>query len=76
GVALHAADLDALVHPDEAGRLAGFNQEQPDGLFLVRPDGHIAWRHAHADLPQADELSAIFASLFHLGLPARAAALH
>ena len=76
GVALHAADLDALVHPDEASSLAGFNQRQPDGLFLVRPDGHIAWRHVHADLPQADEVIGIFASLFHLGLPARAAALH
>ncbi|HTD05113.1 FAD-dependent monooxygenase [Undibacterium sp.] len=68
-VAIDAADLNIVTHPDDASRLANLNDQRPDGLFLVRPDGHTAWRHNRSEPVQVAELITVFADLFCLDRP-------
>jgi 2-polyprenyl-6-methoxyphenol hydroxylase-like FAD-dependent oxidoreductase len=50
-----APDLD-----DPAGRLARAYRLERGGAVLVRPDGHVAWRH---DVPVADPAAALAAAV-------------
>ncbi|ODV43547.1 hypothetical protein AWV79_16475 [Cupriavidus sp. UYMMa02A] len=57
---MHGVDIGAAIHCADRQELSLWNRGLPDGVLLVRPDGHIAWRHASAtDLQPEDVLAAL-----------------
>jgi len=55
---VRSADLNALVPEAVRPLLAGWAQGSADCMVMIRPDGHIAWRHMGAAPVAADDLTA------------------
>lgn len=69
GLAVLGADLGDLAHPDALRQLRAWNSGGPDAAILVRPDGHIAWRHASQEQLQADDVSTALCSVLQVPIP-------
>lgn len=55
---VRSADLNALVPEAVRPLLAGWAQGSADCMVMIRPDGHIAWRHMGAAPVAADDVTA------------------
>ncbi|MDF3836892.1 hypothetical protein P3W85_28660, partial [Cupriavidus basilensis] len=69
GVPVHGVDLDAVVHRDDLPRLHAWNGGRPDIAVLVRPDGHIAWRHASAAGMQLGDVLGPLCTVLQIPVP-------
>ncbi|EYS94821.1 hypothetical protein CF68_23770 [Cupriavidus sp. SK-4] len=58
GLPVHGVDIGAVIHCADKQQLSLWNRGLPDGVILVRPDGHIAWRHASVTDVQAEDVLA------------------
>ncbi|KJK20851.1 hypothetical protein UB46_30495 [Burkholderiaceae bacterium 16] len=71
GVAVHAVDLDAVTHHADRPQLSAWNLGLPDAAILVRPDGHIAWRHAAATDARLEDVLGALCRVLQVPVPSR-----
>jgi hypothetical protein len=74
GVPVRGADLNVLASPAARQMLATWTPDDTDCLVLVRPDGHIAWRHVGSGPVNAGDLVSVLGQV--LQLPAGTALGH
>ncbi|TCW80290.1 hypothetical protein C5O80_26025 [Burkholderia sp. SRS-46] len=76
GLPVHGVDIGAAIHCADKPQLSLWNRGLPDGVVLVRPDGHVAWRHASATDVQPEDVLAALCRVLQVPMPSpRCAAL-
>ena len=63
GVPLRVVTVDGAGCEDAEGRWADLRGVDDDGAVLVRPDNHVAWRHAGAHVDPATEMQRVAGAL-------------
>lgn len=69
GLPVHGVDIGAAIHGADEQQLLPWNHGLPDGVILVRPDGHIAWRHASATDVQPEDVIAALCRVLQVPVP-------
>lgn len=69
GLPVHGVDIGAAIRCADKPQLSRWNRGLPDGVILVRPDGHIAWRYASATDVQAEDVLAALCRVLQVPLP-------
>lgn len=69
GLPVHGVDIGAAIHCDDRPQLSLWNRGLPDGAILVRPDGHVAWRHALAADVQLEDMLAALCQVLQVSVP-------